>query len=138
MADAKKSLVYGYHHVAWRAYDYDASLDFYTRALGCTMYRRWGTGDGRGCMLDIGNGNYLEILAGGTRPPRPEGLFIHLAVTTDDCDAAMQRAIDAGAEVYIAPKTLSLDSSPLPVSGRNGFIKGPDGELVEFFQEDTE
>ena len=127
----------GFHHVAIRAADFDASVRFYTQALGFNEKIRWGEGTGRGIMLDVGDGNYLEIFAGGSPGSKPEGAIIHFALRTSDTDAAMARARAAGAEVTMEPKNVKLPSTPSPVDIRIAFCKGPDGELVEFFQNEA-
>src|SRR5436309_1866105 len=129
----------GFHHVAIRVVDFDATLRFYTGALGFRKAVEWGEGDGRACMLDTGDGNYLEVFAGGKRPPgetAPEGAIIHFALRTDDCDAALERARAAGAEVTMEPKDLAVFGDP-PIPIRIAFFKGPGGEIVELFQNDV-
>lgn len=124
----------GFHHVAIRAYDFEASVKFYTEALGFTHKIAWGEGDNRAVMLDAGDGNYMEIFANGTNEPKPEGSIIHFALRTSDCDAALERARAAGAEVTMEPKSLDLPSTPHMTPVRIAFCKGPDGEVIEFFQ----
>src|ERR1700753_1138321 len=92
----------GFHHVAIRARDSDASLRFYTQALGFVEKIRWGTDGKQAVMLDVGDGNYLEIFSGrneslpanSAEPP-----ILHFAIRTNDTDAAIARARAAGAEV---------------------------------------
>lgn len=124
----------GFHHVAIRVHDFEASIRFYKEALGFTEKIRWGEGDKRGIMLDTGDGNYLEIFAGGTKEPKPEGAILHFAFRTDNADAAIERARKAGMEVTVEPKSVDLQSTPGPTPIRIAFFKGPDGEVVEFFQ----
>ncbi|HMB95139.1 MAG TPA: hypothetical protein VKK61_03790, partial [Tepidisphaeraceae bacterium] len=57
-------LISGFHHAAIKARDFDASVGFYI-ALGMKEKIRWGDGASRGIMLDSGDGNYIEIFAGG-------------------------------------------------------------------------
>ena len=121
----------GFHHVAIRVHDFDASVKFYTEVLGFTERVRWGEGNGRGILLDTGDGNYLEIFAGGAPGPKPEGAFLHLALRTDNVDAAVEVARAAGMEVTVEPKDVSLGTVP----ARIAFFKGPDGEIIELFQE---
>jgi glyoxylase I family protein len=127
----------GFHHVAIRAHDFDASVRFYTQALGFVERIRWGEGSKRAVMLDVGDGNYIEIFAGVTPGPKPEGAILHFALRTSDCDAALARARAAGAEVTVEPKGINLPSVPGPTAIRIVFCKGPDGEVIEFFQNDT-
>lgn len=124
----------GFHHVAIRAHDFEASVNFYTEALGFTHKISWGEGDKRAVMLDAGDGNYMEIFANGKNEPKPEGSIIHFALRTSDCDAALERARAAGAEVTVEPKSLDLPSAPHMTPVRIAFCKGPDGEIIEFFQ----
>ena len=123
----------GFHHVAIRARDFDATVRFYTEALGFKEKISWGEGPKRATMLDAGDGNYLEVFAGGSDGPKPEGAILHFALRTDDCDAALGRARAAGAEVTMEPKGLDIPSTP-PTPVRIAFCKGPDGEIIEFFQ----
>ena len=76
----------GFHHVAIRVQDFDASVKFYGETLGFREKITWGEGDKRAIMMDAGDGNYIEIFAGGTPGPKPEGAIIHFAIRTDDCD----------------------------------------------------
>jgi len=127
----------GFHHLAIRCRDFDASVKFYTEGLGFTEKIAWGEGDGRAVMLDTGDGNYVEIFAGGPDAPKPEGAVLHFALRTGNCDAAIARARAAGAEVTVAPKDVTIPSRPAPTPVRIAFCKGPDGEVIEFFQNET-
>ncbi|MHB9025273.1 MAG: VOC family protein [Armatimonadota bacterium] len=130
----QRSFVQGFHHIAIRARDFDASVAFYTQGVGLTPMISWGEGDGRAIMLAAENGNAVEIFAGGTDTPKPEGAWLHLAFTCDDCDAALAGAVAAGATVTMEPTDLTIPSQPAPTPVRIAFCTGPDGEVVEFFQ----
>ena len=118
----------GFHHVAMRVRDFDASWQFYTEGLGFVPRVTWGEGDGRAAMLDTGAGNYLEIFAGGSDEPRPEGTVLHFALRTADCDKAIEAARAAGAEVTVEPRDVTIPSDP-PTPVRLAFCKGPVGRL---------
>jgi catechol 2,3-dioxygenase-like lactoylglutathione lyase family enzyme len=124
----------GFHHVAIRVYDFDRSIRFYSDVLGFKEKIRWGEGDGRGIMLDTGDGNYIEIFAGGPKEPKPEGWWFHVAFRTGDCAAALERARAAGMEVTVETKDVTIPSTPSPTPIRIAFFKGPDGEVIELFQ----
>ncbi len=124
----------GFHHVAIRARDFEATVRFYTDGLGFTEKIAWGADNHRAVMLDTGDGNYLEIFAGGSAEPKPEGALLHFAIRTSDCDAALRRAAAAGAVVTMEPKSLDIPSRPGPTPVRIAFCKGLDGEVIEFFQ----
>jgi glyoxylase I family protein len=87
-------------------------------------------------LLDTGDGNYIELFAGGTRlrgQEPPEGALLHMAFRTADCDSALARARSAGAVVTMEPTTVSVPGQPAR-DFRIAFVKGPDGEILEFFQ----
>ncbi|MFA5863982.1 MAG: VOC family protein [Phycisphaerae bacterium] len=123
----------GFHHVAMRVKDFDASVRFYTQGLGFVEKMAWGQENHRAVMLDTGDGNYLELFAGGSPDPKPEGCLLHFALRTTQCDEAIEQARKAGAEITMEPKNVDIPSNPTtPV--RIAFCKGPDGEVIEFFQ----
>lgn len=126
----------GIHHVAIRVPDFDAAATFYTEALGLEQVLEWGEGAKRSALFDSGRGNYVEIFAGGADAEKPDGHWLHLAFRTDDCDAAMERARAAGAEVTMEPRDVPIQSRPQATTFRIAFCKGPAGETIEFFQND--
>lgn len=123
----------GFHHVAIRVGDFDASVKFYKEILGFKETISWGEGDKSAIMLDTGDGNCFEIFAGGVKGQKPEGAFIHVALRTSDCDAAIEKVRSAGMEVTMEPTDVTIQSTP-PTPVRIAFFKGPDGEMLEFFQ----
>lgn len=131
----------GFHHVAIRARDFDKSVHFYTHALGFTVKVAWGQQPNRAVMLDAGAGDYLEIFerptpAAKDAPADTDGVILHFALRTGDTDAAIARAQAAGAVVTVPPKhvDIPITNVPGPLPVRLAFCKGPDGELIEFFQ----
>jgi glyoxylase I family protein len=126
----------GFHHVAVRTPDWDGSIRFWTQGLGLGVALEWGEAPRRACLLDMGDGNYLELFE---REPLEnvdaEAPIMHFCLRTDDCDAAVEKARAAGAEVTMEPK------EPQPflergIKARIAFVKGPGGEVCEFFQSD--
>jgi len=127
----------GFHHVAIRAHDFEASVRFYTEALGFVERIRWGDEESRAVMLDTGDGNYIEIFSGGATDPKPEGSILHFALRADNCDSALNRARAAGATIIMESKDILIPSVPDPTPIRIAFCKGPDGEVIEFFESRT-
>lgn len=132
--------VTGFHHVATRARDFDKTVAFYTQVLGFAPKIQWGDAPKRAIMLDTGDGNYLEIFERPEQapPPEAEGAILHLALRTNDTDAMLERARAAGCKVTMEPKSLEIGNK-LPgvaakVPVKIAFIQGPDGEIIEFFQ----
>jgi len=122
----------GIHHVAMKVKDFDASVEFYTTVMGFKPTMSWGEGDGRAVMLDSGDGSCVELFAGGSAEPRPEGAWIHLAFNSSDVDAAFERIRHAGVKVILVPTSIDLPSNPSRTV-RIAFFAGPDGETVELF-----
>lgn len=127
----------GFHHVAIRTSEWDRTIRFWTEALGFQVAIEWGEEPRRACMLDTGDGNYLEVFE---RDPVPggvpsEGAILHFCFRADDCDAALERARAAGAEVTVEPKEVAIGAAGVPV--RLAFFKGPNGEICELFQNEV-
>jgi glyoxylase I family protein len=123
----------GFHHVALKVKDFDAAKRFYVEGLGFSEKIAWGEGDKRAVMLDAGDGNYIEIFAGGAEP-KADGAVMHFALRAGNCDAALARAKAFGAQVTMEPKSLEIPSTPFKTPVRIAFCKGPGGETIEFFQ----
>lgn len=123
----------GFHHVAMTVNNLDATVKFYTEVLGFKKTISWGEGDSRAVMLDSGDGGCLEVFAGGNGEQKPEGAFQHVALRTADCETVTQRVRAAGMEITVEPKEVVLQSNP-PTPIKIAFFKGPDGEVVELFQ----
>ncbi len=127
----------GFHHVAIRARDFDASVRFYSDTLGCTTKIAWGEAPSRAIMLDVGDGNYIEIFEHVDTPPaKEEGQILHLCLRCADPDGVIERVRQAGCEVTVEPKDLSIEAYGGVVPVRLAFFKGPDGEIVELFRND--
>lgn len=127
-----------FHHVALQTSDFDKSFKFYTEGLGFEVYRQWVGGTGkRIALINIGNDQYFEIFSDGdarTESHKDSGSYIHLALEVEDSKAAYDRALQYGAkEMDKAPAQYTLPSEP-PINAVISFVKGPDGEELEFFQ----
>ena len=126
----------GFHHVAIRAYDFEKTLAFYTEALGYKRIYGWGASPKRAALMGMGDGNYTEVFEGRKADEIiPEGAILHYAVRVADTDAAYARAMAAGAVSMSEPTTVDLQGDHV-VKIRIAFIKGLDGEVIEFFQND--
>ena len=128
----------GIHHVAIRVRDFDKSHAFYTRVLGFTERLHWSEKPRRAAMLDTGDGNYVEMFERvDQKPPAADGgepIILHFAIRTTTIDDAVERARSAGCEVTMEPKDINVEAKQGVVPIRIAFFKGPDGEVVELFQ----
>ncbi|MFH1572056.1 MAG: VOC family protein, partial [Gemmatimonadota bacterium] len=94
----------GIHHVCLRVPDLVRTRDFYLKALDAELVAEWGTPgeENHAFILDLGTGDYLEIFGSGK--VFDVGSWQHLAVWTDDIEAAVRRALEAGAEPVSPPR----------------------------------
>jgi glyoxylase I family protein len=124
----------GFHHLAFRAYDFDKTLAFYEEGLGFERAYGWGEPGSRAAMLGLGDGNYLEVFEGGEQLKEvPDGVLMHYAVRVADAEAAYARALSAGAGSQTPPMTVDI-AGDRTVQVRIAFVRGLDGEVIEFFQ----
>lgn len=123
-----------FHHVALRCSDIEKSIAMYT-ALGMKELLRWGEGEKEIVMLDIGSGGRLELFANGSDFYSENGKWQHIALAVEDVEKAFHIALDAGFAADIFPKIAPLDSTPYKTTFNVAFVKGPDGESLEFFKE---
>ncbi len=134
MSDTNKKIKgCGFHHLFMSVRDLDKTIKFYTEGLGFVERFSWGEAPKRTVLLDTGDGNYFEVSQGDFKQDYEDGVFKHIALRVDNCKAAIELARKAGAEVTMETRDIDLSSEPsIPI--RIAFFKGPDGELVELFQ----
>lgn len=128
------AIITGFHHTAIRAADFDATLRFYRETLGMTTKITWGETPERAAMVDAGDGNYVEIFE---RRPDESGSgspILHFALRTDNCSEMLEQVRATGAEVTMEPKEITIASNVGPVEVKIAFFKGPDGEVIELFE----
>ncbi len=123
----------GFHHIALKCKDFEKSIAFY-KALGLTEYARWGTPERMITLLRLPSGGMMELFSDGGDMFPEEGKYVHLALASTDVEGDYERALAAGATSHIAPKTVELNSSPVLLTLHLAFVKGPDGEQVEFIE----
>lgn len=124
----------GFHHIGLATKNLSRSVEFY-RALGMKEVARWGEGDREIVMLDIGDGGRFELFAFGNDEVAVNSKWLHFAMRVDDVDAAYAKALEVGAEPLTAPKIVPLEAKPHNITLNIAFVKGPDGEELEFFKE---
>ena len=124
----------GFHHIGLKTADLEKSVKFY-EALGMKEIVRWGEGEKEIVMLDIGDGGRFELFANGGDEYSAQGKYIHFAMHVEDVPAAYAHALSVGAEPLTPPKVVPLDSKPEKITIEVAFVKGPDGEELEFFRE---
>lgn len=134
----------GFHHVAIRARDFDATLRFYTQGLGCSVHYRFSVPGriDRAAFLDIGDGRFIEMFGAGStvqsegrrrraEEEPTEGALLHFCLRVADVEAAYERALAAGGTGRLPPRTNRLGGEP-PAEVRIAFVTGPNGEVIEF------
>jgi glyoxylase I family protein len=138
----------GFHHVAIRAIDFDATIRFYTEGLGFRVHYPFSVPGriDRAAFLDAGDGRFVEVFgpdstvqAEGRRrqatEERTEGALLHFCLRVADVAASYQRALDAGAISRVEPGTRRLGTEPV-VEVTIAFVTGPNGEVIELMRSD--
>lgn len=129
----------GFHHVCVKTRDWDRTIGFYRDTLGCTEKIAWRAAPQRAIMLDTGDGNYMEIFEDLAWTPAANGAVLHFAFRTTRLDAVAKRVREAGMKITVEPKDVTLattnQAGPAPI--RLFFCEGPNGEIIEFFQNDA-
>lgn len=127
----------GFHHLALRVKDIVKSRKFYTEILGfkekISFPHPWDKSIKEILMLDIGDGNYLEVFSNAPDDIVPEGAYFHVAFRTDDVIGIYNKAKSSGAEIIMEPTDINLECD-IPTVMRATFFRGPDGEQIEFCQ----
>jgi glyoxylase I family protein len=126
----------GMHHVAVQARDWEASLRLYRDILGMKVAAEFGSPERKIVLLDMGDGSHIELFAPTASSPSVGSAsandpLTHIALATTDTRSALEHVRKAGYEVTVEPKSVNLGSS-LKVT--IAFFKGPNGEVIEFFQ----
>ena len=130
------SLIKGMHHAALKCLgteQFERTVSFYRDLLGLRLVRTWGSGTDAGAMLDCGDGTLIELFANAEQQ-LPQGTIRHIALATDDPDAAIEAMRAAGYAITEEPHDIVIPSDP-PFPARIAFAIGPVGEEIEFFCE---
>ncbi len=128
-------MINGLHHISMKCSkgeQYAQVVRFYHEILGLKIARVWGDENAPdGIMFDTGSG-LVEIFTNKTEEAEL-GIIRHFALETTDVDECVCAVRNAGYEVFIEPKDISIPSNP-PYNARMAFCFGPLGEQIEFFQ----
>ena len=125
----------GTHHIAVQARDWAASLRLYRDVLGMEVAAEFGPPERKILLLDMGDGSHIELFQpkADTPPagsPAANDPIMHIALATTDTQAALEHVRAAGYEITVEPRTVDLGALTVTIA----FFKGPNGELIEFFQ----
>jgi glyoxylase I family protein len=125
----------GAHHIAIQAHDWEESLRLYRDVLGMELAAEFGSPERKIVLLDMGDGSYIELFAPTPdTPPVIEPAIhlpvMHIALATTDAKAAAEHVRQAGYGITVEPKTVNLGKLTVTIA----FFKGPNGEIIEFFQ----
>jgi lactoylglutathione lyase len=112
--------------------DVDRALAFYCDLLGMPLGHRSGpyaqldTGVTRVALYE--RGAMAETLARELQPPSRDAPEFELGFKVEDCDAAYDELVAAGATPAVAP-------TDRPWGQRTAYVRDPDGHLVELAQD---
>ena len=126
----------GIHHVCLRVPDLHKTANFYRNAFDAQLVAEWGAEgkEDHAFILDLGTGDFLEIF--GSSEPFSLVKWQHVAIWTDDMEAAYERAVANGATVSTQPAISHIPTrSGQIVHMKYGFLTAPGGEIVELIQD---
>lgn len=131
----------GLHHIAIQIRgDWEPTLRLYRDVLGMEIVANFvgKTSKRRIVLMDVGDGSYIEFFAPTADTPSPDSPAVndpltHLALATTDIQAATEHVRQAGYEVTVEPRNVTLQDIRATIS----FFKGPNGEIIELFQTDN-
>jgi len=121
----------GFHHIGLASQNTARSVEFYC-AIGGKIVHSFAAGspDRIITLVELAPGAVVEVIPRAGMSAESDPRWIHICIDTDDCAAAFERALAAGAKERIAPKRGNLGTMEVT----NCFVTGPDGEDIEFFQ----
>ncbi len=126
-------MVYELNHVGVRIRDLDASLSFYTGALGAKVVdEAYIPGSRTDCVHIQIAGGLVELLRPADPPPGTTFGLDHLGFMTDDLDGEYARLVRAGFPFDVPPKVAGSGR------GRLAFLPDPSGVRVELLQREEE
>lgn len=125
----------GTHHIAVQTRNWDESVTFYTDVMGMEKIAQFVSAERRIALFDIGDGSHMELFEPTANSPKAGDEAVndpvtHIAFTTTDIEAAVERVRDAGMVITTEIKTLDIGHLNITIA----FFKGPSGEIIEFFQ----
>ena len=119
-------------HVAIRARDFDAMLDFYTEKLGFPEFLRFHTPEGklRLVYLRITDTQCIELFpdAVGDSPPKNHPGVFHIALTIDDLDATLADLASRAVAYNDPAKSTRADGN------RASGVTDPEGNYIELIE----
>jgi glyoxylase I family protein len=127
----------GLHHAPIQVRDWEATIRLYRDVLGMEVVNEFvgATSKRKIALLDIGDGNFIELFAPAAHTPAPgspaaNDPIDHIGLATSDTRAAIEQVRQAGYEVTAEPRTVNVGHIRATVA----FFRGPNGEIIEFFQ----
>lgn len=131
----EKILSSGVHHIAVKAKNFDDTIKFYTEGLGLEKHLSWGETGKRISFLSAGGNTFIQVFEDTCKEDTANATYTHIAFYTKSCEEAIQSAKNAGAKVK-GPIEMKISSNP-DIIMKTAYCKGPDGESIEFFEQNT-
>jgi catechol 2,3-dioxygenase-like lactoylglutathione lyase family enzyme len=127
------------HHVSLRVANLERSIAFYRDGLGLTLGSAFESQGRRFALMVAPRGGRVELVEtqAAARRPTEHDVLWHLALETDDAQAAFDTAVAAGGQVAVPVTALDLvdEVTNRPWRVRIAFVRGPDAEEVELIEE---
>jgi lactoylglutathione lyase len=116
-------------HAAFDCYNFEATLDFYTRVLGFEEMFRLTDDDGALWIiyLRVNDEVYIELFPKTGEMPARGGSYSHLCLQVDDIEITTKIVVERGV-------TLDVPIQTGKDGNRQAWIKDPEGNRIEFMQ----
>jgi lactoylglutathione lyase len=119
----------GLAHIGVIVKDIDASIKFYSDALGFELTARQSMETAQLAFLNAGSCR-IELVQTAAYAPRSAGVVDHIAIEVEDIETLVCKLIEKGI-VFLS----DINTTNELLGGiKNVFFTGPDGERLEFFE----
>lgn len=122
-------MITGIGHTAYDCYDFENTLDFYTRILGFKeMFRLFkDAGELWIVYLRVNDGVFVELFPRtGEAPPRDRH-YSHLCLEVVDIEATVREVVERGA-------VLDSDVKTGKDGNKQAWVRDPEGNRIEFME----
>ena len=116
-------------HAAYDCYNFDETLDFYTRVLGFDQMFELNNDAGKLWIvyLRVSDSVYIELFPKEGEPPEKSGSYSHLCLEVTDIENTFASVVERGAPVDSQVQT-GKDGN------RQAWTRDPEGNRIEFME----
>lgn len=116
-------------HAAYDCYNFEQTLDFYTRVLGFDEMFRLHNDEGKLWIiyLRVSDSVFIELFPRDGEKPEGKSSYSHLCFEVDDIEATVKEVVERGA-------TLTAEIKRGKDGNLQAWTRDPEGNRIEFMQ----